>query len=90
MPRVRSSPAPLCYVLEQDINPSLVLIQPRKTRHFITERLLMGRKESDQTNKKIKMFAPCNLPIKYICFLKANTLVACIMSACRCSAEHSH
>ena len=34
------------------INPSLVLVQPRKTRPFITERLLMGRKESKQTNKQ--------------------------------------
>ena len=34
------------------INPSLVLVQPRKTRPFITERLLMGRKESYQTNKQ--------------------------------------
>ena len=34
------------------INPSLVLVQPRKTRPFITERLLMGRKESNQRNKK--------------------------------------
>ena len=25
------------------INPSLVLVQPRKTRPYITERLLMGR-----------------------------------------------
>ena len=33
------------------INPSLVLVQPRKTRPCITERLLMGRKESNQTNK---------------------------------------
>ena len=33
------------------INPSLVLVQPRKTRPYITERLLMGRKESNQTNK---------------------------------------
>ena len=33
------------------INPSLVLIQPRKTHPFITQRLLMGRKESNQTNK---------------------------------------
>ena len=33
------------------INPSLVLVQPRKTHPFITERLLMGRKESNQTNK---------------------------------------
>ena len=30
--------------------PSLVLVQPRKTRPYITERLLMGRKESNQTN----------------------------------------
>ena len=32
-------------------NPSLVLSQPRKIRSYITERLLMGRKESNQTNK---------------------------------------
>ena len=35
--------------------PSLVLVQPRKTRPCLTERLLMGRKESNQTNKKINM-----------------------------------
>ena len=34
--------------LSKNINPSLVLVQPRKTRPFITERLLMGRKESNQ------------------------------------------
>ena len=40
-----------CIVfLSKNINPSLVLVQPRKTRPFITERLLMGRKESNQTN----------------------------------------
>ena len=45
-----------CVVsLSKNINPSLVLVQPRKTRPFITERLLMGRKESNQTNKK-----PCH------------------------------
>ena len=37
--------------MSKNINPSLVLVQPRKTRPFITERLLMGRKESNQTNK---------------------------------------
>ena len=37
--------------LIKNINPSIVLIQPRKTSPFITERLLMGRKESNQTNK---------------------------------------
>ena len=41
-----------CVVsLSKNINPSLVLVQPRKTHPFITERLLMGHKESNQTNK---------------------------------------
>ena len=43
-----------CVVsLSKNINPSLVLVQPRKTRPYIhvTERLLMGHKESNQTNK---------------------------------------
>ena len=54
--------------LSKNINPSLVLVQPRKTHPFITERLLMGRKESNQTNKKndpAKIFCPEN-----ICLLK--------------------
>ena len=38
--------------LRRNINPSLVLVQPRKTHPFITERLLMGRKESNQANKQ--------------------------------------
>ena len=43
-----------CVVsLSKNINPSLVLVHPRKTRPYITERLLMGRKESNQTNKDI-------------------------------------
>ena len=37
--------------LSKNINPSFVLVQPRKTCPFITERLLMGCKESNQTNK---------------------------------------
>ena len=38
-----------CVVsLSKNINPSLVLVQPRQTRPFITERLLMGCKESNQ------------------------------------------
>ena len=46
-----------CVVsLSKNINPSLVLVQPRKTRLYITERLLMGRKKSNQTNKKILFF----------------------------------
>ena len=31
------------------INPSLELVQPRKTHPYITERLLMGHKEPNQT-----------------------------------------
>ena len=45
-----------CIVsLSKNINPSLVLVQPRKTRPFITEILSMGRKESNQTNKQISI-----------------------------------
>ena len=37
-----------CVVsLSKNINLSLVLVQPRKTCPFITERLLMGHKESN-------------------------------------------
>ena len=40
--------------LSKNINPSLVLVQSRKTCPFITERLLMGRKESnEQTNEPL-------------------------------------
>ena len=38
--------------LSKNINPSLELVQPRNTCPFITERLLMGCQESNQTNKK--------------------------------------
>ena len=39
--------------------PSLVLVQPRQTRPCLTERSLMGHKESNQinkTNKKLPIF----------------------------------
>ena len=42
------------------INPSLVLVQPRKTCPYITERLLVGCKESNQTNKQ-KSYKTCKL-----------------------------
>ena len=49
-----------CVVsLSKNINPSLVLVQPRKIRPFITERMLMGRKELNQTNKN-KLFEAVN------------------------------
>ena len=40
--------------LGKNINPRLVLVQPRKTRPYITDKLLIGRKESNQTNKQNK------------------------------------
>ena len=51
--KVRASPASLhCGPWARHIYPSLVLVQPRKTCLCLTERLLMGRKESNQTNKQ--------------------------------------
>ena len=44
--------AALCH-LARHIYPSLVLVQPRKTRPYINERLLMGHKESNETNNLI-------------------------------------
>ena len=38
--------------LSKNINPSFVLVQSRMARPFITERLLMGLKESNQTKQK--------------------------------------
>ena len=52
-----------CVVfLSKNINPSLVLVQHRKTHPNITERLLMGRKESNQTNNKTKQKSMKNYP----------------------------
>ena len=36
------------------VYPCLLLVQSRKTSPYITERLLMGRKESNQSNKQKK------------------------------------
>ena len=52
-----------CLVsLSKNINPSLVLVQPRKIRPLITERLLMGRKESNQRKQNLNNGKPlgCN------------------------------
>ena len=40
-----------CGPWARHIYPSLVLVQPRKIRPYITEKLLMWRKESNQTNQ---------------------------------------
>ena len=46
--------------LSKNINPSLVLVQRRKTHTFITEILLIGRKESNQT-KQTELLMSINL-----------------------------
>ena len=48
-------------LLERHIYPSLVLVQPRKTRPCLTERLLMGHKESNLTKKQKPNFASSDL-----------------------------
>ena len=75
---------PHCVVsLSKNINPSLVLVQPRKTRPFITERLLMGRKESNQTKTNVHSCALFTQEIAYIlapCIYKSNhMLLFCIL-----------
>ena len=40
----KSQPCHCVVSLSKNIDPSIVLVQPRNTRPFITERLLMGRK----------------------------------------------
>ena len=62
-----------CVVcLSKNISPSLVLVQPTKTLPFITERLLMGRKESNQTNKQSNVY--CTLFIVLEFPVKAHTI----------------
>ena len=50
--------------LSKNINPALELVQPRKTRPFITERLLMGCIESNKTHKKANIADPDQMPQK--------------------------
>ena len=57
------------------INPSLVLVRPRKTRPYITERLLMGRKESDQTYKIKLVYNNCKHNITSLSLLAGTTVV---------------
>ena len=58
-----------CVVsLSMKINPSLVLVQPRKTRPFITERLLIGRKNQiKQIYQKNRLTETVLLSTQNIC-----------------------
>ena len=66
----RASPASMRYgPRARHIYPSLVLVQHRKTRPCLTERLLMGPKESNQTNKQktnsiSKIFIPSSVSVR--------------------------
>ena len=61
--------------LSKNINPSLVLVQPRKTRPYITERLLMGCKKSNKpTNEKLDNFKKVFDFSPSYCLLQINTL----------------
>ena len=51
-PRLR----PCIMSLSKNINPSLELVQPRKIHPFITERLLMGCKELNQTKDLERLY----------------------------------
>ena len=69
-----------CVVsLSKNSNPSLEMVQPRKTRPIITEVLLMGRKESTQTNKQnnkilLKNAYKSKQPFEHDTFLKVHTM----------------
>ena len=66
-----------CVVyLSKNINASLVLVQPRKTRSYITERLLMGRKESNQTDRQSKLIYQKKYHILFKFSLKWHFLTA--------------
>ena len=70
-----------CVVsLSKNINPSLVLVQPRKTRPFITERLLVGHKESNQT-KTCKI---CDKLLRRRKIVTAVKIYTCILANIPC------
>ena len=60
--------------LSKNINPSLVLVQLTKTHPFITKRLLMGCKESNQTNKQSVHYDVKLTCHYYIIVLTLNTI----------------
>ena len=72
-----------CHPWARHVYPSLVLVQPRKTRPCSTERLLMGHKESNQSvNKQNSMYSvfrirPCGTIFSNVDF-----------SRCRLSASN--
>ena len=69
-----------CIVsLSKHINPSLVLVQSRKTNPYITENVLMGRKESIQTNKLIIVYF-CKLHRAFVFLVHAYRLLEDVLA----------
>ena len=72
------------WSLSKHIYPSIVLIQPRKTRPCLTERLLMGRKESNKQNMAIFHFSRI-LKYRYVkgSQIKASKIVSHLLNVLR-------
>ena len=69
-----------CVVfLSKNINPSLVLVQLRKTRPFITERLLMRRKESNLAKKNLRLNVGKDTMMK-LCLLSIKMMVCLVFN----------
>ena len=70
-----------CVVsLSKNINPSLVLVQPRKTSPYITERLLIGHKESNQTKPMPMLVYQAGLQVNIVVCLHLLGLVCILLT----------
>ena len=79
-PQVQVSQASLCCVLEQEHNSYLSTGSTRKTCPYITEILLMGCKESNQTIKSIKILHFCKVPRAILVCIPAFRLLEAILA----------
>ena len=80
-----------CVVsLSKNINTSLVLVQLRKTCPFITERLLMGRKESNQTKQTNNMTVPGSVAQSEISLIAVPRVVSSISARPHTFVEIDH
>ena len=81
--RVRYSQASMrCGPWARHIYPSLVLVLPRKTCPYITKRLLMGRKESNQTNKQNTIESIAIYRIKWLNWLENRIVISIVHINC--------
>ena len=81
-------------VLEQDIYLSLVLVQPMKARPYITERFLMGSKESNKKKMFLQVLTTlgqihCILPFALKLYLTCHLLITFANGLDPDQAQHS-